>query len=174
MRSLYVILAGLLFAGPVLADGFYAGGAIGFGTAEFQPDDSGIVTIDDDDRVGAIKGFGGYRANSWIAFEIGLIGAANGDEDFDAEVTFGAFTASILGILPLGERAELFARLGGYVGESEVEAPATVSRSEDDEGLNWGVGAFVNLGSRKQFTIRMEYEQFDMDDAQGFDNNGVI
>ena len=32
-----------------------------------------------------------------------------------------------------------------------------------ESGLVWGTGAFINIGSRNQFTIRVDYEQFETD-----------
>jgi hypothetical protein len=34
---------------------------------------------------------------------------------------------------------------------------------EDESGLMWGGGAFINAGSRNQFTIRVDYERFETD-----------
>ena len=42
------------------------------------------------------------------------------------------------------------------------------SRNERDEsGPFWGAGMNFNVGSRNQFTIRIDYEQYDTD---GFDD----
>jgi hypothetical protein len=81
---------------------------------------------------------GGYRVNDFFAVEGTIIGATNEeyDDGFDgeADVSFGAVTGSLLGIIAV-----------------------------DESGLVWGAGLFVNFGSRKQFTIRVDYEQFDTD-----------
>ncbi|MGI9309133.1 MAG: outer membrane beta-barrel protein [Gammaproteobacteria bacterium] len=173
MKKIIACIAVLTYAGTANAEGFYVGGAIGFGEAEFQADEisSGPLAgtpLDDSERVGAIKAIGGYRANRWISLEASLVGAGWDGDDLESDVSFGALSASVLGILPVGERVELFARLGGFFGSSEVEAPGDIfSSSENDEGVVWGVGAFVNLGSRKQFTIRAEFEQYDLDDVSG-------
>ena len=74
----------------------------------------------------------------------------------------------------MNETFELYAKVGGYVGESEVEDNfffGANNRDEDENGLVWGAGAFFNFGSGKQFTIRVDFEEFDtdaLDDVRAF------
>jgi len=163
----------LLLASTAHAEGFYLGGSVGFGDATLRANGQ---FDDPDDALFAIKGIGGYRVNEFFAFEGSIIGASNDqyDDGFDgqADVRFGAVTASFLGIIPLADNFELYAKVGGYVGESEVDDDffffGTNNRDEDENGLVWGTGAFINFGSRKQFTIRLDYEEFDTDALEDF------
>jgi OmpA-like transmembrane domain len=162
----------LFLASTAHAEGFYAGGSLGFGDATLRSD----IQFDDlDDKLFLAKGIGGYRANKFFAVEATIIGATNDDwddwdDDFhgEADVSFGALTASLLGIIPVDETFELYAKVGGYVGESEVEHFGIHNRDEDESGLVWGAGVFFNLGSRKQFTIRVDYEGYDTDALDDF------
>ena len=165
--------ASLLLAGTAHAEGFYLGGSAGFGDATLRSDDQ---FEDPDDALFAVKGIGGYRVNEFFAVEGSIIGATNDEYDYgfdgEADVSFGALTGSFLGIVPVTETFELYAKVGGYVGESEVDDDffffGTNNRDEDESGLVWGAGAFFNFGSRKQFTIRVDYEDFDTDALDDF------
>ena len=165
--------ASLVLASTAHAEGFYVGGSVGFGDATLRSD---IEFDNPDDKLFLAKGVAGYRANKFFAVEGTIIGATNDDWDWDADgevdVSFGALTGSFLGIIPVDETFELFAKVGGYVGESEVGDDffffGTNNRDENESGLVWGAGAFFNFGSRKQFTIRVEYEEFDTDALDDF------
>ncbi len=171
----FTILFGvsLFLASTAHAEGFYAGGSVGFGDATLR---SNSQFDDPDDRLFVIKGIGGYRVNEFFAVEGTIIGATNDeyDDGFDgeADVSFGALTGSLLGIIPVDEKFELYVKVGGYVGESEVEDGflffGANNIDEDESGLLWGAGAFINFGSRKQFTIRLGYEEFDTDTLDDF------
>ena len=171
--------ASLILATTAHAEGFYVAGSVGFGDATLRSD----IQFDySDDKLFLAKAIGGYRVNKFFAVEGAITGATNDEWDdwdkcycgFDgeADVSFGALTASLLGIIPVDETFELYARVGGYVGESEVDDYFPFfggnNRDEDESGLVWGAGAFFNFGSNKQFTIRVEYEKFDTDALDDF------
>ena len=66
----------------------------------------------------------------------------------------------------MDETFELFAKVGFYAGQSEVDDRFnffTNKNERDESGSLWGVGMNFNLGSRKQFTIRLDYEEYDTD-----------
>ena len=159
--------ASMLLASTANAEGFYVGGSFGAGDATLS---TNIQFDDPDDRLYLLKGFGGYRVNNFFAVEGSLFGASNNDYDDgfdgDVDVNFGAVTGSFLGIIPANENFELYAKVGGYIGESDVGESFLFFGSgndEDESGLLWGAGAFINFGSRNRFTIRVDYEAFDTD-----------
>jgi len=159
--------ASMLLANSAYAEGFYIGGSIGAGDATLSTD---ALFDDPDDRLYLAKGFGGYQVNDFFAVEGSFLGASNDDYydgfDDDVNVDFSAVTVSFLGIIPADENFELFAKVGGYIGESEVGDSFLFFGSgndEDESGMLWGAGAFINFGNRNQFTIRLEYEEFDTD-----------
>ena len=167
--------ASMIFASMANAEGFYVGGSFGAGEATLS---TNTQFADPDDRLYLAKGFGGYRVNDFFAVEASLLGASNGDYydgfDDDVDVSFSALTGSFLGIIPATEKFELYAKVGGYIGESDVGNSFLFFGSgndEDESGLVWGAGAFINVGSRNQFTIRVDYEQFETD---VFDNLWMV
>jgi hypothetical protein len=154
----FIVLAYVcIFPTVVNAEGFFAGGSIGFAEAEISPSTQ-FVSIDDD-TLALVKGFGGYRVNDNLAVEGSLVGSSN-DEDNSRELTFAAITGTLVGIIPVSEAFELFGKGGIYLGESEIGA----NSAEDESGFVAGAGAFINVGSRRQFTIRFEYEYYDVDE----------
>ena len=161
MKQRYIRLIALAYfcIGPVAAnaEGFYAGGSIGWAEAEVAPNTSFVLVSDD--TLALIKGVGGYRVNDYLAVEGSLVGASN-DEDNAFELTFAAITGTVVGIIPFSDAFELFGKGGLYLGESEIGN----NSSEDENGFIAGAGVFINIGSRRQFTIRFEYEYYDVDE----------
>lgn len=149
--------------GPALAfaEGFFAGGSIGFSEAEVKPGTPFVSATDD--TLALVKGIGGYRVTDYLAVEGSLVGAAN-DEDNRQEITFAAITGSVMGIIPANPAFELFGKAGMYLGETEIGN----NSSEDESGFLAGAGVFINIGSRRQFTIRFEYEYYDVDELDEF------
>ena len=157
----------MLFANMANAEGLYVGGSIGAGEASLS---TNTQFADPEDRLYLAKGFVGYRVNDFFAVEGSILGASNNDYydgfDDDVDVSFGALTGSVLGIIPVTEKFELYAKVGGYLGESDVGDSFLFFGSgneEDESGMAWGGGAFIKAGSRNQFTIRVDYEQFETD-----------
>ena len=143
------------------AEGFFAGGSIGWAEAEVSTN-TPFVGINDD-TLALVKGFGGYRVNDYLAVEGSLVGASN-DEDNQLELTFAAITGTVAVIIPVSEAFEIFGKGGIFLGESEIGN----NSAEDENGFIAGAGAFINIGSRRQFTIRFEYEYYDVDEFDDF------
>ena len=157
----------MLLAGTANAEGFYVGGAFGAGDASLS---TNTPFGDIEDRLFFGKGFGGYRINDYFAVEGQLLAGTNDDyyDDFDddVEATFAALSGSFVGVIPASDNFELYAKIGGYLGESEVDDNFFLfgnRYNQNESGLLWGAGMFVNFGTRNQFTIRVEYEQYDAD-----------
>ena len=169
MKKLAALLGtSILLAGTANAERFYVGGTFGAGDASL--DTSTNVQVGDiDDRLYFGKGFGGYRVNDYFAVEGALLAGTNDDWDDgffnNVEATFVAMSGALVGIVPASDDFELYAKVGGYFGESEIETNFLGFNSfdKDESGLMWGAGMYINFGSRKQFTIRVDYETYDAD-----------
>ena len=168
------ILAGMsvLAAGTANAEGFYVGGTFGVSDVSLDVD---TTFGEPDDRLYMTKAVGGYRVSDFFAVEGSLFGASNDDFDDsfdgDVDVSFGAITTAFVGIIPATESFHLYGKVGGYIGESDVGDSFLFIGSgneEDEEGLHWGAGAYINFGNRQQFTIRLDYEEFDTDAFEDF------
>ena len=168
-KTLVAITAGLLISAQALAqDAYpYAGGLLGVGEAEFPATlNPPVPNYDETDAtMSFIKAFGGYRITKFFAVEASLVGAANDDEDLEPEVSFGALSASVMGIIPVADQFELFGRFGAFFGESEVEFPGEIFSDTDDEsGIIWGGGGLFTFGANEQFTVRGEFEAYETDE----------
>jgi hypothetical protein len=142
-------------AAAVERQGAFVGGGLGVGSFELADDFVYDFAGDDDMLVG--QAHGGYRLNSWFALEGKVLAAVN-DSDYDIEeASFVAISGRAVGLIPLGERVDLFGLLGLYVGESDIGW----SGSEDEAGLMYGAGVQLNLGSRGNLGFRAEYEFYD-------------
>jgi hypothetical protein len=170
MNKSVALFGGLMFlalATTAKAEGFYVGGAFGAGDVSLSAD----VQFDDpDERLYLAKGFGGYRVNDFFAVEGSLVGASNDDYydsfDEDVDANFSAVTASALFIVPASDEFELYGKIGGYLGESDVGDSFLwfgSGNDQDESGMLWGAGALINFGRGNQFTIRLDYEEFDTD-----------
>ena len=154
MRFLFALLASAAFAiSPAMADdaGFYVGAGVG----EFGLEIDGF-----DDSDTAFKVFGGYQFIKYLGVELEYIDGGTA-EDFGLKVDVSGFNLSLMGILPVGERFDLFAKLGMIAWDAD--APGIGSDSGED--LSWGIGAGYaftdNLGAR------LEYQGFEIEDADG-------
>ncbi len=167
MRKCAVLFCtSMLLAGTANAEGFFVGGSFGAGDTSVSTNTQfGEI----DDRMFFIKGFGGYRVNDYFAVEGSLLAGTNDDYDDvfinDVEATFVAMSGSFIGIIPASDNFELYGRVGGYLGESEIDDffGFGTGFDEDESGLVWGAGMYINFGPRNQFTVRVDYENYDTD-----------
>lgn len=168
-----LLLAGLAAAAGAQADedaGFYAGG--GVGTFDVQIDDVDDVTTeieryDSDDT--AWKAFAGWRANKFLALELAYVNLGSPDDEILPDTTLtietDGFAPYVVGTIPIGW-FEAFAKAGYYWYEidARISSPlGTASDSDSDSTFTWTAGVGLNIFER--VNIRLEYEQFDFDNA---------
>lgn len=150
--------------------GFYFGGGVGEFGIEIDDFDDTTTTIenyDTDDT--AYKLMAGYRANKFIGMEVAYVNLGNPEDEIlpgaFAEVETDGFAPYVVGTLPFGP-FEAFAKAGYYFYDvnSRVRSPLGVSRaSESGEDFTWSAGLGLTLA--KTFNLRLEYEQFDIEEA---------
>jgi len=155
--------------------GWYLGGGIGQFNAQIDDVDDVDATVDEwDEDDTAYKLFGGYRLNSFLAFELDYInlgepsGAVIPGRNVDASVD--GFAPYVVGTIPLGEWFEVYGRLGYFFYDAtlgvEDGAGGRLEFDEESEELVYGAGIGANIGER--LNVRFEYERFDfsnVDDA---------
>lgn len=141
-----------------------------------------VVGTDDSD-IGYQAAFG-YRFARFIALELGLVQYGELTSELTADVDLGdgngfvparfeyAFKVggpliSAVGILPLGEKFELYGRLGFLFSSVEREFSSRIngqrglsySASGDSQDVVYGVG--VNFNINQAYAIRAEYQILD-------------
>ncbi len=143
--AMLAVVAAALFAAPVAAhaqEGFYAG----LGYTNFS---------DDDVDVGAITARGGYRFHPNFAVEGEVSVGVDDDDGVELDNSFALYG---VGVLPIGDQFELFARLGYH--NTEVSFGPL---SESEDGFAGGVGGQWNFHDR--FGVRLEYTRLEGDEA---------
>jgi OmpA-OmpF porin, OOP family len=146
------LLASPAFAAPE-GSGFYVGAGIGasdLSAGGFSGNDF------------AFKVFGGYDFMKYVGVEAAYMdGGSPSDSGLDVDVT--GWDLAARGILPVGERGEVFAKVGwvwwdldaGYLG------------SDDGNDLMYGIGGGFRFTD--QFGLRAEWERLDIEDTDSAD-----
>jgi hypothetical protein len=144
------------------------------------PITSGSFDGEDD----GIKAFVGFRLGRHMAIEgawVDLGKARYNGNSLGVPVTNGTLeasglNASLVGLVPLGERVELFGKVGAFFWEAEARdqrAGLPFSRKNDGTDLSAGVGA--NFYFARHLGVRVEAERFEMDnDAADMISASVI
>lgn len=170
-----LLLAGLAAGATAEAQdneaGFYAGAGVGSFDVQiddFDDVDATIDSYDSDDT--AWKAFGGWRLNPYFALELAYVNLGKPDDEIVPGTTLtvetDGFAPYAVGTLPIGDWFELFAKAGyyWYDVEARLDTPlGSGSESESNETFVWSAGAGVNIF--EHFNIRLEYEEFDFDEA---------
>jgi OmpA-OmpF porin, OOP family len=143
------------------------------------------------------KGWGfqvGYRWGSYVAAEVGYVDLGRAlytgqlqyidsrtppllaARTVDAQTRFQSSgpTASLLGMFPVGERFDVYARAGLYFGDTRIRTRSSIQQIPDSASsreakpsstdLLFGLGATWNIND--SYSVRLEYQRFaDVGDA---------
>jgi opacity protein-like surface antigen len=155
MKFIFALLAaaGLVTTPAFAADGsgFYVGAGIGdFGIKldgeSFDANDFGF------------KVFGGYNFIEYLGVEVEYIDGGS-PSDHGISIDMYGFNFSAVGIWPVTEQFDLFAK-AGFI---SWDAKAHGLGNADGEDFSWGVGAGWDFTD--QFGIRGEYQGFEIEDT---------
>ncbi|MDH3314343.1 MAG: outer membrane beta-barrel protein [Gammaproteobacteria bacterium] len=159
-----------LNASPALAQGmglgpdagFYVGAGAGFTSIDLcgDPALAGATSCDDDD-VG-FKVFGGFKFNQYFGAEIGYadlgeVSVSGPGGTATAEVDGFQFAA--VGSYPI-EQFSLLGKVGFFAWDGEISTPIG---SFDDDGTDFMFGLGGAFHFTPQFSVRGEWERFDVD-----------
>jgi OOP family OmpA-OmpF porin len=161
--------ASMLWSLPSLAvdNGFYLGGSVGLSNTQFDERLDGERFNYDADSFG-YKLIGGWRFLDWLSVEANWVDLGTADDKISGqkiETSVDGFSGSVVGFLPIGP-VDLFARAGAIAWNADIRAPGLASDSDDGTDFTWGVGAQFRVWS---LSLRAEYEQFDVADADTVD-----
>lgn len=158
LRFLLVIVAAGLAASAAHAGG-YVGAAAGQGNTEFAPDPQ--ATFDASST--SYKLYGGYRFMKFFGIEADYRDFGKPEQEFFGETVTVDTTALDLfavGAVPIGS-FEFFGKLGYTAWDASISALGE-EFSDDGNDMAYGLGfAYVF----NKFSVRLEYEQFDIEDA---------
>tara|TARA_R110001583_G_scaffold192127_1_gene358326 strand:- start:342 stop:890 length:549 start_codon:yes stop_codon:yes gene_type:complete len=150
----------------VSAAEMYAGGSFGSTTLDWDALDEAEASgasVDDSDT--GFKLFIGSRINENFAVEgfyADLGEATASAPGITAKLDADSFGVAAVGILPVNEKVELFAKIGFQAWDATASATGIGSESDDGTDLMFGAGVSYKIN---KVTIRGEFEQFQLDDA---------
>lgn len=171
----HVIAAALIALAtmPALADdnpgGLYLGAGVGQFNLEIDDVNDATAAIehfDSDDTT--FKVFAGWRFMPFLAVELTYMDLGNPEDTIGGtrvETQISGVAPYMVGTLPLGP-IELFARVGYYFYDIEINEQSVRSLDESDEDLAYGAGIGITLFDHLH--ARLEYEIIDVsavDDA---------
>jgi OOP family OmpA-OmpF porin len=158
-RVLFAALASALFAtAPVFAaddGGFYVGASIG----QFGVDETGFSESDT-----SFKLFGGWMLNPFVGADIEYIdGGTVGEGDFGIDST--GINLSIKGNWPVSEQFDLFAKVGYYFWDADIDVTGDSGQEFNESGsdVSWGIGAGWNF--TENLGLVAEYQWFTVEEA---------
>lgn len=170
----------VMVASPSVAAEWYAGAGVG------QTDVPGFSLSDLDDgslTSGSVDGtdtgwtlYGGVRLNKYLGleadyidlgtFRIDAVSDGTGTDFAAGPVTAAAsadgFSLSALGLIPVSDNFDLFARAGYFdidVDTTVTDSTGLVGDGTSDDGFVYGIGAQYNF--RAPFTLRLEWNRYD-------------
>ncbi len=171
--------------------GLYLGGFVGQSSFDVPEMDSGFdFNVDDSDT--AFKLIGGYQFSEYFAVELGYVDLGEFSFNYDDSVTepeyqysmsmkvsgaVDGLTLAVVGILPLNEQVNLYAKVGMFSWEGEVSGSGQYQYSDiygtndsdyfseepvtdDDNSAFYGLGLSYQLS---QLSLHAEYEMYDLD-----------
>ena len=159
-----------LAAGPALGqvdendnrEGFYLGVGLGdFSSSVDSLEDFDELDLDSDDT--AMKAFGGWRLNRFLAFQLDYIDFGDSSTNANAlniRSNTSGLAPTVIGTLPIGF-FELFAKAGMMWYDVDFDIENDPSLSDSGEDPIYGVGVGVTLVER--LSLRLEYEVVDID-----------
>jgi OOP family OmpA-OmpF porin len=167
---LLALLAGCATGAQAAEPGLYLGAGIGQAGIEVDGNDpeTGEVNFDGDD-VG-YKLFAGFRFVDWFGVEAAWNDFGKADDSTDVggvpietEFETDGFDVNLVGMVPLGERFDIFAKAGYFVWDAEGRSTAFPGGrvKTDGEDLTYGVGVQGFL--LDNFGLRAEYQIYDVD-----------
>jgi OOP family OmpA-OmpF porin len=167
MGGVLVVLLAAGFAADATAQGVYLGGAYSWATADIEDVDANLI----DDSANAYKFFLGYEFPQFIGVEAGYvdfgsydIGSLEDESDPIGDVSSSGWTAALVGRIPLGQAFTLYAKVGAFMWDAEIEAAEDIGDlSGDGSDVYYGAGLRVNFG---KVSIFGEYEMFDGEQVQ--------
>lgn len=162
-----------LFLGLVLALGTAGASAqqliaepyVGFGWGQYQLEfESPDIDDSFDESQDAVRLFAGTQFTDALAAEISLYDFEGGT-DTNISTDLEGVSIATLFTAPLHERFDLFAKVGWFWWESEVETtfPDDPVLSQDDDGNDVFFGVGAKVGLTDAIDLRLEYDRYDLD-----------
>ncbi|WP_179957434.1 outer membrane beta-barrel protein [Exilibacterium tricleocarpae] len=167
-KSIAALIVGTCLASPLaIAQSNDTGWYLGLGAGRaYLEDDNRLVGVDFDADDTAMKVYFGYKINQYIAIEGSYADWGEPDDRIGGnkyEADLSGFGGFVMGILPVTDRFDLFAKIGVYLWDAELENKRTNLELADEDGYNLGFGFGAGYDLTNNVGIRVEFEAVDAD-----------
>ena len=142
-------------------------GYVGAGVGKSKYDTSCAPGFSCDHTDIGYKIFTGGKISRVIGVEVGYVylgkGTANGGDQ-----TAQGINLSLVGNIPIGDRFNVYGKVGGIYGWTETNT-APGQGGGDDKGLNWSYGAGVQFDISRNWAVQADWDHYRFD----FSNQGA-
>ncbi|HEY6644067.1 porin family protein [Povalibacter sp.] len=168
--GIFAVALMALGSAPVLAEndsGLYIGAGVGQFNVEIDNLDDAQDTVenfDSDDTI--FKIFAGWRFNPYIGVELDYIDLGSPEDtvnDQRVKAEINGVAPYVIGTLPLGP-VELFAKVGYYFYDIQVDTESIRALDDSSEDLVYGAGLGITLF--EHLHARLEYEIIDISEVK--------
>lgn len=138
----------------------HAGGYLGLNIGQAD------IDIDGFDKSFSYSVTGGYKFNKYFALEASLLQLGEFDDNIAPVWTldFDGFNTAAVGILPINEQFNLFAKAGIFMWNAQLsEAGFGTIGETDGTDINIGIGASYSFS--KNWEASAQYQSFTLDDT---------
>lgn len=167
---LAALLAGCASMAQAAEPGLYLGAGIGQAGIEVEGNDPDTGEVNFDGNDVGYKIYGGFRFVDWFGVEAAWNDFGKADDSTDVagvpietEFETDGFDVNLVGMIPVGERFDIFGKVGYFMWDAEGRSTAFPGGSvkTDGEDLTYGVGLQGFL--LPNFGLRAEYQVYDVD-----------
>jgi len=133
----------------------YVGGSVG----RTDYDSGGCLGFSCDNNATGFKLFTGGRFSRYFGVELGYVNLGNADRNGGQIKAQGA-NLSALGIVPIGDRFNIFGKLGGIYGWTETSTIISGLPAGKEDGLGLSYGAGLQFDINKSIGLRVDWDRY--------------
>jgi opacity protein-like surface antigen len=137
------------------------------GESKFRTDCRNTNVFSCDKRDTGFKIYAGGRVNEIMGLEIGYtdFGKVNAS---GGETQAWAVPITLLAGVPIGERFNVFGKIGGLYARTDIDAdPSTIVDRGHKNGWGWTYGAGATFKVAQNFDVRVDWDRYKVDFVGG-------
>jgi opacity protein-like surface antigen len=118
--------------------------------------------FDCDDTDIGFKVYTGGKFHRMFGVEVAYINLGQADRS-GGHLSAEAVNLSLVGNLPVGERFNVYAKVGGLYGWTETSATAPGVSSGEEDDFNWSYGAGVQFDLNRNWALVADWDHYRLD-----------